>query len=255
MSIEAVFTDLDGTLIPPNVKREEAKLTPRIEKTLQSLVSKGVKIATITTKDYRFANRILPFADAWATIGGLEIKTADGRRKIHQAVFDKQPILKRILQLAETKASNVDAVVEYKLLSDSETLAGFCFDWRFSNSKETAQETAVKLYEEAKNLGLYPILYSARPYLDVYVAEVDKGYALSTLRQLLNIRGEVIYLGDSEVDNPAFAQADISIGIIHEETPSNLEAKYKIPFHTLENLLETLLTSGEEKFLEQLVRT
>ncbi|HIC98070.1 MAG TPA: hypothetical protein EYP11_06730 [Aquificaceae bacterium] len=97
MSIEAIFTDLDGTLIPPNVKREEASLTPRMERTLRGLTSKGFKIAAVTTKDYRFASRILPFAHAWATVGGLEIKTLDGRRKIHQRVFEEQTALKKAL--------------------------------------------------------------------------------------------------------------------------------------------------------------
>ena len=253
MPIEAIFTDLDGTLIPPNVKREEARLTPRMEETLRGLASKGIKLAAITTKDYRFAHRILPFANAWATIGGLEIKTNDGRSKIHESIFEKQEELKKTLLVAETKAADVDAVIERKTLSDGNTVAGFCFDWRFSSNRAAAQEAAELIYQHARISGLYAILYNARPYLDVYVTRVDKGYAVSSLRSMLNVQGEVIYLGDSEVDNPAFANADLSIGIIHEETPPNLEAEHKIPFSMLENLLETLLKSGEKEFLQKLV--
>ncbi|MGC8608230.1 MAG: trehalose-phosphatase, partial [Vulcanisaeta sp.] len=44
---------------------------------------------------------------------------------------------------------------------------------------------------------------------------IDKGYAVTRLRELMGIRGPVVYLGDSENDISAMKVVEYPIGIRH----------------------------------------
>jgi len=64
--------------------------------------------------------------------------------------------------------------------------------------------------------------YALHPFLDVYITKCDKGMAFDyvtskifTMTEKEDRKGlqKVMYLGDSENDNPAFVKADISVGI------------------------------------------
>src|SRR5215216_4027395 len=59
-------------------------------------------------------------------------------------------------------------------------------------------------------------IYSSHPFLDIYGVECNKGLAFDNVHSHLEQkerRTSVMYLGDSENDNPAFRKSDISIGI------------------------------------------
>lgn len=238
--IGALFTDIDGTLIPPTVKREEARLDEEIKDKLMKL-SERIKIAAITTKDYSFARRILPFAHAWAVVGGIEIVTRDGRRFLEEVAKDLREEIKQITRMAEEKSGEYGITVEKKMLSDGVNLAGICLDWRYSEKREEAERFSKELAKHASGIGLNAILYPSRPYVDIYVGRIDKGRALDKLRHILKVDGQIVYLGDSEADNPAFREADISVGIIHDESPRGIEAERLIRFHELRDLLEDIL--------------
>ena len=59
--------------------------------------------------------------------------------------------------------------------------------------------------------------YSTHPFIDVYVTKLNKGdafdFVVSKLFEKSDYHGKIIYLGDSENDNPAFRKSDISIGV------------------------------------------
>jgi predicted mannosyl-3-phosphoglycerate phosphatase (HAD superfamily) len=88
--------------------------------------------------------------------------------------------------------------------------------------------------------------YSSHPFLDVYGVECNKGLALdnvlSQLKKKEERRTSVMYLGDSENDNPAFRKSDISIGI-RSDTRLNpkLDCKYMLNFDQLHLFLRDLI--------------
>jgi hydroxymethylpyrimidine pyrophosphatase-like HAD family hydrolase len=61
------------------------------------------------------------------------------------------------------------------------------------------------------------VRYPHQPLFDVYPVHVDKGSALAELLRAMKVKDGVLYMGDSEADDPAFDRSDVSIGVIHEE--------------------------------------
>jgi len=75
---------------------------------------------------------------------------------------------------------------------------------------------------------------------------VDKGKALLDLKQKLGVLNNVMCMGDSGVDNPAFKLAEVTVGVVHAETPKNLTREYFVRFEDLADFLRCLL---EKDFL------
>ena len=104
-----------------------------------------------------------------------------------------------------------------------------------------------KLAFYAQNLFIQE--YSTHPFIDVYVTKVNKGnafdYVVSKLSEKSDFHGKIIYLGDSENDNPAFRKSDISIGVNSDErlNPS-LDCTYTIKFMNLSTFLRRLVDNG-----------
>ena len=88
---------------------------------------------------------------------------------------------------------------------------------------------------------------TTHPFIDVYAAKCDKGMAFDCVtsqiptsieRKLQNI----MYLGDSENDNPAFKKAAVSIGIHSDiRLKPKINCKYNICFNKLPTFLKCLL--------------
>jgi hypothetical protein len=97
--------------------------------------------------------------------------------------------------------------------------------------------------------------YTSHPFLDLYAVKCDKGLAFDyffkrdTNNHLLsdsvtNIKN-VLYLGDSENDNPAFRRSDISIGVSSDKRLNpKLVSKYNIEFKDLSIFLNRLLENN-----------
>ena len=88
--------------------------------------------------------------------------------------------------------------------------------------------------------------YSTHPFIDVYVTKLNKGGAfdsvVSKLYEIMNIKGKIIYLGDSENDNPAFRKADISIGVNSDNRLNpTLDCTYSIKYENLSIFLRRLV--------------
>ena len=140
-------------------------------------------------------------------------------------LLDNSKLLFNILKLIQNRK---DITIEEKHTSDKGILIGLTIDYRILESWEIFKENAEPILREMiqrsinANLASYPSkdrpfiqTYSSHPFLDVYGVECNKGLAfdnvLSQLKQ--EERANVIYLGDSENDNPAFRKSDVPIGI------------------------------------------
>jgi len=97
---------------------------------------------------------------------------------------------------------------------------------------------------------LYVLTYRSHPFLDIYALYCNKGMAFDlVVSDILNIRnnvlsrgGGILYLGDSENDNPAFRKASVSVGVISDKrlTPM-LDCQYLIEFNNPSYFLEHLV--------------
>ena len=92
----------------------------------------------------------------------------------------------------------------------------------------------------------YVQTYSSHPFIDVYSVRCNKGLAFDTtiseLESFNNIKVQnILFMGDSENDNPAFKRADISIGV-HSDKRLNpkLTCQYLVEFNQLSIFLKKL---------------
>ena len=240
VKVEAIFSDYDGTLSPLELRREEAFISPRIRRLLTK-ASHHIRIGIVTTKDLSFIKERARFAHGIAATCGLEMQVGDriiidervqGTSKKVERVY--QDILPRILQMPD----NVS--VERKEAENGDLIA-FCIDWRLAHDWPEAQRKTAPILAFCKEQGLYVVESSISPFANVFPMKVSKGDAFAKLRTEMNVTGPAIYLGDSEADNPAFQIADISIGIKHRRTVSELLCKYVLEFFELEGFLSKLI--------------
>ena len=159
--------------------------------------------------------------------------------------------------------------VEKKFLKGEENLlGGITLDWRHNSNwmvnkekyKEIVKESVYNILNSAQQKEgsiskeksslytqhLFIQEYSTHPFIDVYVTKLNKGDAfdsvVSKLYEILNIKGKIIYLGDSENDNPAFRKADISIGVNSDNRLNpTLDCTYSIKFENLSIFLRRLV--------------
>ncbi|MGI0044542.1 MAG: hypothetical protein ACRD47_12615, partial [Nitrososphaeraceae archaeon] len=147
---------------------------------------------------------------------------------------------------------------------------GITFDYRHLDNWETFKkldeprllEIIRRTIDERTQLGSanyrrkpYIQTYTSHPFLDLYAVECDKGLAFDylfkrntnnhTLSDSVTNTGKVLYLGDSENDNPAFRRSDTSIGISSDKRLNpKLACKYNIEFKHLSIFLNRLLENG-----------
>lgn len=172
-----------------------------------------------------------------------------------------------------------DISVEQKFTIDKEILAGVTFDYRhniedwqsYKQNTEPLLKQAIlqkiimlqnQKQQQQKQYKSYPIdendkenqqqlyiqTYSTHPFIDVYNIKSDKAVAFDiTVSQLASFADrnimtkKVLYLGDSENDNPAFRKADVSIGVRSDKRVNpELDSKYTIEFNELAAFLERL---------------
>lgn len=252
VKVEAIFSDYDGTLCPLELRREDAFISPRLRRLLTK-ASKQVQIGIITTKDLSFIEERVPFAHGIAATCGLELQVGDkiitdARVREPNEKFEKvyRECLKRILQIRD----NVS--VERKEKDDGE-LIGFCFDWRLARDWPEAQRKTTPLLTFCREQGMHIVESSISPFANVFPIEVSKGEAFAKLRTEMNVKGPIMYLGDSEADNPAFQLADISVGIKHRRSAPELLCKYWIEFLELEGFLSDLIEANFE-FKEEMIK-
>jgi hypothetical protein len=84
--------------------------------------------------------------------------------------------------------------------------------------------------------------YSTHPFIDIYSTKTSTGDAYDCIISELfdtTCKGKILYLGDSENDNPAFKKADIYIGINSDtRLKYNLKCKYNLKYENLSLFLK-----------------
>jgi hydroxymethylpyrimidine pyrophosphatase-like HAD family hydrolase len=194
--------------------------------------------------------------------------------------------LEDIAKSIESKPDFRTIMVERKYSYDRRILAGLTVDWRYSDNWEYHKKGVrhfisaliTNLSKPPVPIHLYVHKYDFHPFVDVYIKECDKGVAFDLVLSEISstaaydigeknedygeissssgsIRAEdVLYLGDSENDNPAFRKAGVSIGVRSDSriTPK-LECQHIINFDRLARFLRQLKDSHLKFSEEQLI--
>ena len=119
-------------------------------------------------------------------------------------------------------------------------------DWKsFKVNSEPLLKKTIKKQQQLKlsdisSSSLYTQTYATHPFIDVYAVKCDKGRAFDSITSKLPppIIGDkaegIMYLGDSENDNPAFKKADVSVGVFSDKRLNpELDCEYTINFNEL----------------------
>jgi hydroxymethylpyrimidine pyrophosphatase-like HAD family hydrolase len=225
-TINGLFLDYDGTLSPLNTTRENSRIAPHLQ-TMLNIIRQSIPVSIITTKDMPFILPRTDFAWAWSAIAGLEMKVGP-QLFVAKNVEEKLPGL--IEALIYAKQNLIEGgVIEEKCNYIGLPLA-FCVDWRQVSNERVAKAFYVPILNFCRSLPVHVVEYPGKPYFDVYTYPINKGRALQKLKEKLKIAQGTIYMGDSATDNPAFKEADISIGVAGDRQPSDLHCKYWIKF-------------------------
>lgn len=265
----AIISDYDGTLSPTAAIRTEGGKN-RIPESLEKLlleISKHIPVCILSSKDYRFLHDKVPFANIISCILGIEtvVIGRDGNSfsspetatvlSRHLLVNDSELLRNkgRVLnQLADDVVLQFPNVeVERKFTLDG-YLAGITFDWRnqydwskYSNSVPAYLREVLSRPPYCLSPPLNLQSYSSHPFVDVYTAECDKGMGFDCIVEELHYAktmGNILYLGDSENDNPAFMKADISVGVVSDaRLKSTLNCDHVINYDQLADFLEHLM--------------
>lgn len=276
MQISAILSDYDGTLCPTSsIRSKESNIPNELENILWDIVD-TIPICIVSSKDFNFLHNKARFANIISSILGIETLVLrrhertmiassecqdfscirNGYVSVDYTTLQKNSGL--LSQLAEEIDLLFDKVsVERKFTVDKKVLAGITIDWRNIDDwesfkvkvepqlRKTISEKQRKLAPQDRHDSIHIQTYSTHPFVDIYATKCDKVMAYESVLSLItnSERKEhrVMYLGDSENDNPAFRKADISIGIRSDERLNpNLDCRYTLNFGKLAAFLKNL---------------
>jgi hydroxymethylpyrimidine pyrophosphatase-like HAD family hydrolase len=206
-------------------------------------------------------------------------------------LFAQSNAIEQIAERIETEPDFRSILVERKYTYDRRILAGITVDWRYNDDWDYYKRSLLhyisalitNLSHQPVPLRLYLQKYDYHPFVDVYVVECNKATAFDLIlseittpavvddsekqnadygeKRSSNITGsssmraeDVLYLGDSENDNPAFRKAGMSIGIRSDSRINpKLECQHTINFDRLAKFLQELKDNNLRFKEEQLI--
>ena len=278
MKIAAILSDYDGTLCPTtslsnalpadlyNILLEISKVIPvcivssKDFHYLDSCVSFAVIISSImgietfllqkNKKDfnYNFVN-YEDFSDP------IELKNKMTSYNLLRYRIKYKETLTQNSHMLEDLASVIsknfhDIKILKKYTHKEKLLAGVSFDYRhlikWESYKMNIEPRIIdKIYEFLNINSLPPNIlhiqtYLTHPFLDIYSINCNKGDVVTDVRNLLNLgdNKNILYFGDSEIDNSAFRKADLSITIKSDERlNTKLDSHYSLEFNELSYFL------------------
>ena len=281
MRISVIISDYDGTLCPTaSLKGLNNQIPPDLEKVLWDISAK-IPVCILSTKDFGFLRKKVQFAKIVSCIMGLEIfELATLESRVANVDIDLVPNSKNYLSvkgefsnvISQYRLLGVNKLVKnsvlLKRLSDKiekefqdisiepkfnyvdGILAAISLDYRqiqkwehYKTNIEPYVLNSIQQFVLSLPNDLFVQTYSDHPFIDIYSMQLDKGQAIDAIFHLLNLSKEqkVLYLGDSENDNPAFRKADLSIGIRSDErVKTKLDSDYVIQFNELTPFLQKL---------------
>ena len=289
MEISAILSDYDGTLSHTTYLDSDNKTESLIYQNQIDLdrvlweISRKRLIAIVSTKDFNFLHDRTKFANIICCMMSIETIVL---KHIQSSVCYKNncvqkstintdhEILSRNYEKLVSIADRVsikfkDVSIYRKLTHNGNLLGGITIDWRSlhdwnSIRNEIEQEvfkTIDKINTDTSEYSLFVQKYASHPFIDIYSVPCSKGIAYDNINEIIGDdsnrskfrNGNIVYLGDSENDNPAFKKADVSIGVRSDERLNpKLDCKYLINFNQLPRFLMNLL-KNDFNFSERLL--
>jgi len=168
-----------------------------------------------------------------------------GKRVLKRERLDHRlPSVSLAIDYAKSHITDTGVEIEEKQDSEGNTIA-FCVDWRQTKDVKTAKQEVERVANRCKTLGLRLISYGTQPFYDVCPFTPDKGWALQEMLNELAVEEGVLYMGDSETDNPAFRTSSVSLGVVHDETAlETLDCDYLVEFGQVPDFLNALLANN-----------
>jgi hydroxymethylpyrimidine pyrophosphatase-like HAD family hydrolase len=288
MQISTILSDYDGTLSPTaylNSDNKTGRLTNyrnqiELDRVLWQ-ISSNRTIAVVSTKDFNFLHKRTRFANIISCMMSIEtivLKQVDSSIR-HKNNYVQNCILNTDAEILRENSQKLESItdtislkfknvsIHRKLTFKSNLLGGVTIDWRhlddWNSIKKKIEEVVLKISNEINNSSEYPLYvqtYSSHPFVDVYSTMCSKEIAYDNIVKLLrdsNVNrfrnSNILYLGDSENDNPAFRKADVSIGVKSDERLNpKLDCQYLIYFNQLPKFLMNLL-KNDFNFSEKLL--
>ncbi|TLX89377.1 MAG: hypothetical protein E6K94_10320 [Thaumarchaeota archaeon] len=287
MQISTILSDYDGTLSPITYLNSDNK-TGRLsncrnqidlDRVLWEISSKRT-IAIVSTKDFNFLHDRTKFANIISCMMSIEtmiLKHIDTARCYKNSCVKKSMLnidfeilrknsqkLESIIDRISLKFKNVS--IYRKLTFKGSILGGVTIDWRhleeWNSIKKKIEQDVIRISNQINDSSEYPLFvqtYSSHPFVDIYSTMCSKEIAYDKICKIIHSNFDkfrnknILYLGDSENDNPAFRKADVSIGVKSDKRlKPKLDCQYLIDFSQLPKFLMNLL-KNDFNFSEKLL--
>lgn len=255
----AILSDYNGTLRPNGKSRNKDVIPKELELTL-SEIADHIPVCILSRNDYGSLNSKVPFARIISCILGIETLVFDETQtKDKCKIKTRHLLLERDLlhshsyalnQLAYDVGMKFPGIKIVRRFTYDGLLASITFDWRHQKEYKIHYQTIIeyvskKVSTMIRDCSSSPFLqtYDSYPFVDVHATECNKGLGFDRIVAELGsdyAKGLILYLGDSENDNPAFRKAGISIGVCSNKRNSKLDCKYVIDYDHLSQFLRRL---------------
>ena len=286
MQIAAILSDYDGTLSSITYSdnrnaKDDHHNQMQLDRVLWEIASKRT-IGIVSTKDFNFLHDRTRFANIISCMMSIETMILKhtysagcyNNSCVQESTLNAnfEILLKNsqkpesIIDRFSLKIKNVS--IYRKLTYKPSLLAGVTIDWRhlddWNSIKKKIEEDVLRISKEINNRPKYPLFvqtYSSHPFIDIYSTICSKETAYDNICKTNLISNvtkskdkNILYLGDSENDNPAFRKADLSIGVKSDERLNpKLDCQYLINFNQLPTFLMNLL-KNDFNFSEKLLK-